>query len=269
MVMTEVTLHAAPRVREILLEQVRFVASRFKREALALAVGIGILTALVGIDFASGHAKSWFDDDDWLVVHVLAFLFPFAVWWGEKRFGPAFIWTLPVDRRTMGLARVFGGWAWLMGAMAVLSSWRLALALLVGAIPAQSVSFPSFAAVTAMYLFGSALVLGLRHPIRWLITAGAILVLLQSALEGLGRTSEGQWRIFAWSGPVRWAMYGPFGLITLLNTKGVYSAIERADQTWGLMPVLAREALLTLVGVGTGMVALWAASLRHRERRRH
>jgi hypothetical protein len=57
---------------------------------------------------------------------------PIVVWRGEERFGASFLWTLPVDRWRHALAKVFAGWVWLMGGVALFVLWSLALTLLSG-----------------------------------------------------------------------------------------------------------------------------------------
>ena len=45
----EVTLHPAPRWRDVVLEQVRVVGLSLRREALVVAVVLGIVTLMIGI----------------------------------------------------------------------------------------------------------------------------------------------------------------------------------------------------------------------------
>ena len=237
--MMEVTLHPAPRWRDVLLEQVRVVGLSLRREALVVALVLGIVTLMIGIDIVHGRAETWFNsDDDWIGVVLGSFFFPFAVWRRERRFGPAFLWTLPVDRSRLALAKAFAGWVWLMTALAIVAFWQLALAVLSGVTDAQIIPLVAFAGASTMYLFGSALVLGLRHPLRWLLGTLGVLFLLGMLRDTLLR--------------------GPDDLNAFLSSSGFLSAVENAAAQW---------AITTLLGLAAGLAALWAAISRHRENR--
>ncbi|HYR26921.1 MAG TPA: hypothetical protein VEU30_00560 [Thermoanaerobaculia bacterium] len=263
--MTEVTLHPTPRWRDVLAEQVRMVGLSLHPEVLVVAVVITILTVIIGIDIGQGTAASWFDSDEWVGFGVISFLLPFAVWRKERRFGPAFLWTLPVDRRRLALARVFGGWVWLMAALTFFVLWQVVLAALSGVEGAETVSPLAFTGTTSTYLFGSALVLGLRHPLRWLLGTFGVFFLLASLNEALGPADVGAAGIVAWSGVLRWLVYGPYGLDTLLGSR----PLDRAANQWATLPYFAQWAIPTVLSLAAGAAALWAAASRHRERRRH
>jgi hypothetical protein len=237
--MTHQTLHPTPRGRDVVREQVRIVGLGLRREALATAVVLGIMTLMIGIDFVHGRAATWFDSDgEWLGIALGSFFFPFAIWRRERRFGPAFLWTLPVDRRRLALAKVFAGWVWLMTALIVFGVWQLALAVLSGVTDAQIIPLVAFIRASTMYLFGSALVLGLRHPLRWLLGTLGVLFFLGMLGDTLLR--------------------GPDDLNALLSSSGFLSAVENAAAQW---------AITTLLGLAAGLAALWAAISRHRENR--
>jgi len=244
--MMQLALHPTPRRRDVVIEQVRAVGLALRPVALVAAVVVGIVTLLVASEGGRG-AEMQFGSDSWLGTSVVSFLFPFAVWRREKRFGPAFLWTLPVDRRRLALAKVFAGWVWLMTALAVIVGWLLVLTLLSDATAVRSVLWSwlvRFPGATAMYLLGSALVLGLRHPLRWLLGTAGVLYLQGTFNEALG----------------------PY---TLLNSSGFFSAAEDATAVWRNLPDLARWATTTFLWFGAGLAALWAAVSRHGERRRH
>ncbi len=235
----QLTLHPTPRVRDVVGEQIRIVGLSLRREALAAAVVLGIVTLVIGIDIVGGRGATWFDsDNDWSTIVLASFFFPFAVWRRERRFGPAFLWTLPVDRRRLAFARAFAGWVWLMTALAIYAVWQLALAFLSGVPDARTVPLVAFIGATAMYLFGSALVLGLRHPLRWLLGTFSVLFFLGMFREAL--------------------RLGPSDLNALLSSSGFLSMVEDAAARW---------AITTLLGLGAGLAALWAAISRHRENR--
>lgn len=235
-------LHSTPRWGDVVLEQIRTVGLRLRREALVGAIVLGIVTIFIGKDIVTNHATTWFDSDEWFPIAIGAFLLPFAIWRGERPFGPAFLWTLPVDRRLLALARVFGGWVSLMCGVAIFFTWQLALAALSHVEGARTLSVLAFSGATGAYLLGSALVLGLRHPLRWLIGTVAMLFLLGSfndRVDALLRVSD-------------------------LST-GIHDAVMR----WQTMPPLAQWSIATLLWLVIGLAALFAAISRHRENRRH
>jgi hypothetical protein len=266
--MTEVTLHATPRWREVAIEQVRIVALSLRREAIVAAAVVGVVTLIIGIDIAHGNATTWFDSDEWTAVCWLSFLFPFAVWRTQRRFAPALFWTLPVDRRRLALAKVFGGWVWLAAALAIFVLWHKTLAVISGVAHARTTPLLSLTGATAMYLLGSALVLGLRHPLRVLLGTGGGFFLLATLNESLGRTQNGTSRLFAWSEKLRWAMYGPNGVNSLPSSGRFSSFFDQAAILWRTYPRLAFTSAI-LLWIGIGAIALWAAASRHGERRRH
>jgi len=254
--MIEVTHHQTPRWRDVVLEQIRIVALSLRREAMVLAVVVGIVTIIIAIDIIGGRAGTWFDSDEWTGVCFLSFFFPFAVWRGEKRFGPAFLWTLPVDRRRLALTKVFAGWVWLIAVGAVFIFWHKTLAILSGVAGPRTTPLLSLTGATAMYLLGSALVLGLRHPLRLLLGTGGVFFLLGTLNEAIGRTG-GTSRMLAW-----------LGIGTLATSSGLSSAVEQAVLTiWRTYPHLV-PATAVVLWICAGVIALWAAASRHRERRR-
>jgi hypothetical protein len=269
--MMQLTLHPVPRGRDIVREQVRIVGLGLRREALITAVVLGIVTLAIVSEIVLGAAGMRFNSDSPFTANLVSFLFPLAVWKREKRFGPAFLWTLPVDRRRLALAKVFAGWVWLMTALAVFVVWLLTLSLLSDATAVQSVLWSwlvRFPGATATYLLGSALVLGLRYPLRWLLGAVGVFLLLLTLNNALGRTENGELQIVAGLGVLRWAVYGPYGLDTLLSSSGFFSVTEHAAAVWRKLPGLAQWATTTLIWLGAGLAALWAAASRHGECRR-
>jgi hypothetical protein len=234
----EGTLHPTPRWREVVLEQIRIVALRLRPAALMVAAVIGVATLVIGNEIIRGGPGS--DTDEAFPTAVISFFLPFAVWRGERRFGPAFLWTLPVDRRRLALAKVLAGWVWMMAALAVFVVWLLALALLSDTSPVQMATRVPFIATTGAYLLGSALVLGLRHPLRWVLGAAGVVILVATFIQ-------------------------PFELRQPLLS--VFSAIQHARAGWRALPELAQWATTTFLWLGAGLAALWAAASRHRERR--
>jgi hypothetical protein len=237
--MTGTTLHPRPRWRDIVLEQVRIVGVCLRREALVVGVVLGIVTLVIAVNIVRGTAASWFDSDEWIEVAFAGFLLPFAVWRSDKRFAPAFLWTLPVDRRRLALAKVFAGWVWLMTAAVLYFLWQLTLATLSGVPGADALSGVAFIGLTATYLFGSALVLGLRHPLHWLLGMVALLFFLGLLNNGLD--------------------LGSWSSVPMLGN---------APAAWSSLSGLAQDVIATFLSVGAGLAALFAAASRHKEIRR-
>lgn len=243
--MMEVTLHPTPRWRGVVLEQVRIVGLSLRTVALVAIVVLAIVTLPVVSELVRGGPG--LDSNDTFPTALVSFLFPFAIWRRERHFGPAFLWTLPVDRRRLALAKVFAGWVWMMAALAVFVSWLLALALLAHVSSVQIVMRVPFTATTAMYLLGSALVLGLRHPLRWLLGTAGVFLLLGGLSEAFGS--------------------GPSDFDALLSSSGFVSAVNGAAAFWGSLPDEAQWAITTFLWFGAGLSALWAAASRHTENR--
>jgi hypothetical protein len=263
--MMDVTLHPTPRLRDVLVEQLRMVGLSLRPEALIVAAVLGVGTFLIGVEILKGGPG--FDSRETFPTGLIAFFLPFAVWRGVQRFGPDFLWSLPVDRRQLALARVFAGWVWLMAAVSVFALWLLTLALVARAPIAPNLARIPFTSTAAAYLLGSAVVLGLRHPLRWLIGIAGLFFLFGGLNDLFGRTANGDGSSVAWSEAWRWAMHGPYGLRTVLSSSGFFVA-DDAGASPGTLPDLMEWAITTVIWFGGGLAALWAALLRHREQRR-
>ena len=245
--MTEVTLHPTPRWRDVVLEQIRVVGLSLRPAALVVAAVLAFGTVMIGEEILRGGTG--FDATDTFPTALIAFLFPFAVWRNERPFGPAFLWTLPVDRRRLALAKTFAGGVWFMVALALFVSWLLVLGLLARASPAHTVMRIPYIATAAMYLFGSALVLGLRHPLRWLLWGAGVFMLLGGFSDALSRPDNREWR------------YVP-------GADDFFSAVQHAGRVWETLSAPAQCAITIFLCCGGGLAALWAAASRHREHRR-
>ena len=245
--MSEITLQTGPRWRDVVLEQVRIVGLSIRREALVVAAVLAVGTFIVGTEILRGGPG--FDSDDMLPTALVSFLFPFAVWRSEKRFGASFLWTLPVERRRLALARVFAGLVWLTAAMAVLATWLLVLAMIANVPVAEQLARVPFVATFATYLFGSALVLGLRHPLRWLIGAAGVLALMGKLSDVLHQPDDREWR-------------------GVPGAQGFFAAVSRAAEYYRTLPEPVQWTIFTFLWIGAGLTALWVAVWRHRERRR-
>lgn len=242
--MSEVAIHPAPRWRDVFVEQVRVAGLSLRPVLLVVAVVLIIGTFVAGGEILRGDTA--FDSSDLFPVALFSFLFPFAIWRHDKPFGPSFLRTFPVDRRRLALAKVFAGFVWLAAALALFTAWLLALGLLARTGPAGSIMRIPYIATIAAYLFGSALLLGLRHPLKWLFGAAGLLLL---------------------AGGISDVLEHVYGTNTLLGSSRLCLAAERVHSAWRSLPALGQWAIGTFLSLGAGLAALFAAASRHRERR--
>jgi hypothetical protein len=300
--MTETATHPNPPLRDVLAAQVRVVGFALRRSALIAMAVIAVTTVLISVQTVGDGKAIDFHPERHILPGLLGLLLPLAVWMSEDRFGAGFLWTLPVDRRTHALARALAGWLWLMGAVALLVLWLLALALLTGGkvfaeetlrvlpsfsphatgpfepsavrgvrwMPQPAHWFIPFTAATATYLFASALALGARRPLRWIVGTVSGFVLLLSFGEALNSDpmTLGADRL------LRWLVAGPYGVDALLTARTESLQVSATLATgesivvWRALPDLQQWAAATLLWTSAGLLLLWAAAARHRERRR-
>ncbi len=244
--MIEVTLHPTPHWRDVVLEQIRIVGLSLRPVLLVVGVVLAIGTFMIVDEILRGGPG--FDSSDVFPTALISFLFPFAVWRNDKRFGPSFLWTFPVDRRRLALAKVFAGLVWLTAALAFFTIWLLTLGLIGGVGPAGTIMRIPYIATIATYLFGSAVVLGLRYPLRWLFGVAGLFFLV----GGLSQLFE-----------------DIYGVQTLLGSSRLYYAAQGTHDVWRNLSGPAQAAIAKVVLLGAGLAALFAAASRHRERRRH
>ena len=294
-----------PRLRVVLLEQLRATGFALRRAALIAGSLVALITFVVVLQGVTRTTA--IDLYEWptLFPGLVGVLLPIAVWARDERFGPGFLWTLPVDRRRHAFTKVGAGWVWLMAAIALFVLWHIVLTLASGGrimppetvhvlttpLPTTGALDPAtlratpwapgslvwavpFTAATATYLLASALVLGTRHPLRWVIgvslTYGVLSVASTAASAKLGMG----WIADAPDGAVQRVVEGRYGLDALLTARiGTLSTTthlttgERA-MVWRAAPDLADWRIATLLWTTAGLIALSVAASRHRERRR-
>ena len=293
-----------PRLRTVLLEQVRTTGHALRGAALVAAALVALLTLWVALQGASRDVDISLNAWPTQLPGLVGALLPIAVWAWDERFGPGFLWTLPVDRRRHALTKVLAGWVWLMGGVALFVLWLLAVTRATGGrvlpetlhlvpfqvaaagpidpavlrsvrwAPGPLIWVVPFTAATACYLLASALALGSRHPLRWVIGSVLAYVLSSvasgaaSAQPGVGWLANAPERLLR---PVVWGRYGLDALLTArlesLGTNATLTTGERVMVWWGV-PDLGDWRTATLLWTGAGLLALWAAASRHRERRR-
>jgi hypothetical protein len=131
-----------------------------------------------------------------------------------------------------------------------------------------------FGGASACYLLGSALVIGTRHPLRWVLGVAMLSLVTAVIAEPLGTGFGMRWLAV---GPGRvmdllvGSRYGLDALLTArsetMSTTATLTTAKSLRVWWGI-PNLADWAVAMLIWTGLGGIALWGAVSRHAERRR-
>lgn len=305
--MTTVTARTAvrqpqlPRLRNVLLEQLRAIGFTL-RVPMLIAVGFAVLATIVlAIQIGSGD-KSWnLLAEPSALPGGIGALLALAVWAREERFGPGFMWTLPVDRARHALIKVFAGWLWLMAGVTLYALCLLVLALVTGGgtLPVETLNILTtelqrsvpvdpatlrvvewrpglliwlvpFGAATATYLLGSAFMLAVRRPLVWAL--GAMILVPVSSFAG--HIAQRRLGVSWLADAPMLLLNGRFGLDALLKLR-TWTLDRRAFLTtgeiaevWSAVPSLADWRTAFLLWTIVGLLAIWAAVSRHREGRR-
>jgi hypothetical protein len=300
--MTSTTFHSAPRTRDVILTQLRAVGIAPSAPVLATIAVVALATLFITIESLKTGQAIAFHPEHQMLPGLVGLLLPILVWRGEERFGAGFLWTLPVDRCRHALAKVFAGWAWLMGGVALFVLWSLAVTLLSGGNiiaeetlrvlksssflasrtldpaavatvswrPEPLLWLSPFTSATAMYLLASALALATRHPLRWIV--GTVIGIY--VLYGVGDAANAAWVGNLLEPLLESLIEGPYGLDALLTARTTFLNIDVTLSTgdkvavWRAMPHVGQWAAATLLWTGSGFVTLFAAAWRHREGRR-
>jgi hypothetical protein len=251
---------------------------------------VALATLLITIESLKTGEVIAFHPEHQMLPGIVGLLLPIVVWRGEERFGASFLWTLPVDRWRHALAKVFAGWVWLMGGVALFVLWSLALTLLSGGnilaeetrrvlnaavetvrwTPEPLLWLAPFTSATATYLLASALALATRHPLRWI--AGSVIGVF--LVSGVGDAANAVWLGNAFERLLESLFEGPYGLDALLTARTTYlnneATLSTGDKVavWRALPHVGHWATATLLWTGAGLVTLLAAASRHREGRR-
>jgi len=294
-----------PRSRDVLLEHLRAIGFALRLPLLIAPAFVVLATIVLALRIRSGDAVVNLHAQPSSFPGIVGALLPVAVWAREERFGPSFLWTLPVDRLRHGLVKVAAGWLWLMAGVAIFLLCQLVLALLSGGqiLPVETLHLHAapvslrvpldpaalqtirwapgplilavpFASATATYLLGSAVMLGIRYPFRWIAGGVALLALANLVEDVARRSSDMRWlnhvpdRVLS---PLTEDRYGLETLLTLRSWSLDHPAMLTSGeqiQVWSAVPPLADWRIAALLWTGAGLLALLAAASRHRERRR-
>lgn len=294
-----------PRLRDVLLEQLRAIGFALRVPMLIAAVLAVLTTVALTIQIVSGEMEKHLLAEPSSLPGIIGALLPIAIWAREERFGPGFLWTLPVDRSRHALIKVLAGWLWLAAGLALYALCQLVLAfvseggvlpvksmyLLTAPVPASApvdramlrlvhwapgpiVWMIPAAAATATYLLVSAIMLGIRHPLRWVAGAAVVIPIATVAAHAMSRVWGVAWLADAPARAVSQLIHGSYGLETLttlrtwsLDYRVTLTTGERM-QAWSALPDLADWRIAAVLWTGAGLLALLAAASRHRERRR-
>jgi hypothetical protein len=279
-----------PRHGVVFRAQLRTLGAALRREAMLLA-GLTVLVTVIALnDVIDDGAQLDFPTDAGFVLPLLGLIAPFVVWKGERLYRDAHLWTLPVDRQAHIALKVAAGGVWLLAAVAAVSLWLMVLAMATGgavfgphdrlllAGPLTSVVTPAqvqtiawttpvwqwaslFTGPAIAYLLGSALVVGLRYPLRWVV--GAVLLLMLLALVWSEEIVEVLLQALVMS---------PVGLDYVLTggaeglDADVLLASGRRATAWRALPTAGPWAVATGFWLVLALALVWVASWRHRER---
>lgn len=258
--------HPLPRAAAVLREQFSAVGVSARGEMLAAAVvmlGVTVVMALYHVNSGSGP----FEMLDLRMPLVGVGLFaPLAVWKNEAPSRRGYLWALPVARSRNSLARVLGGWTWVMLLSAGLMLWTLGITLVAnGGLSAQAAPHGQpwmwllpFTAATVAYLVGSAIVLATDHPWRW--TAAGIF--LFAVLLQLSEAMRDPW-LERRLGSVVFGRYGLNSVAT--GTVEVQTLAPGGGIAFQMVPDQQAWVVATLLWGAIALVAVLVAAHRYQE----
>jgi hypothetical protein len=236
-----------PRLRAVLMEQIRAAGLALRGTALIVAALVALVTLVAGLQSLSMGVVRNFYEWPTLLPGLMGVLLPVAMWARDERSGQGYPLAGPLDQTTLRTVP----WA-----------------------PGPLIWFVPFTAATASYLLGSALVLGSRRPLRWVIGTVLAYAILSVASDAAGAQLRVGWVADAPGGLLHLLVESRYGLDALLTARtGTLSTTmtlttgERA-MVWRAVPDLADWRIATVLWTGVGLLALWAAASRHREQRR-
>lgn len=299
--MTSTQHRLVPSFGRVFREQLNATALSLKAPTIIAIALLAIATFLTLADYVHGHGGVEFAPELSLIPAFAGILLPIIVWEREKHFEAGFIWTFPVNRPRHALARVTAAWALLMIGVAMFMLWLLTLALItkgnitgdevVKLLPTTSIPGPlalapsalrtitwipprvlwlaPFTAATTMYVIASALMVGLRHPFRWIIALVALFYLIAAAGQGLA--ADIFWtKVQSITRPLMEGRYGIDAVLSArsesLHTEIILSNAARTT-VWRALPVVSDWLIATLIWASAGLALLSAALFRHREQR--
>jgi hypothetical protein len=274
-------------------EQVRTVALALTREAMLAGAALALI-CILSLMMAVRYGEELYLSPDLLQPTLMVALWlPYAVWKGDPIFGRAFLWTLPVRRQHAAAAKVLAGALWMTIAMLV--TWAaLALTAVMsgGSVGVEQVRLLDtggglatatklhwqtplwawmmpFGAALILYFASSAALLGLRHPIRWIvgtIVGTTLLIVLALSLAPHDTIDRVLQRIddALWTGRLGFDHVltgGEARLSRIVDPPG-----KGVVRLWSGMPGVVNWAVATMIWLTGALLALALAIRRHWER---
>jgi hypothetical protein len=277
----------------LLAVQVPTVALAIAKEG---AIAIGALAAVCSLSAVTAirfHERLDFMPEVLMPAFIVAALLPWAVWKGDPAFGRAFLWTLPVRRQRAAVAKVASGALWLMLAMiaaflilalmAVSTGGRVGIdevRLVSGtrdlqaAVPVHWTTplwmwLTPFGGALILYLASSALLLGLRHPVRWIAGVAATFALLIALVVNFGPDSGVGHGLARLLGTLWGGKYG-FDFAMSGGSAALVEDVQRpgggSEGVWTALPDAGRWAAAFAVWLGGTLIAVALSLRRHWER---
>ena len=262
--------------------------------ALVIAVAVAAMVPSIGSQLVGELPPSLNPEELGMLAAVIGLAFPLAVWKNERPWGDTTLWTLPVPHSQHALAKIAAGWLWLIGVITVGLLAFCAAALLAGGELGIDVTRPvlanpeavlttgaqasseivsvqwttpvyqwlmPFTGATVMYLFGSALWVGTRHPLRW-----AVVIWLS------GLFAAGFFDLTQIDRIEHLAMDGLHGFDSMLTSgyETLRTGFRRADGDWTTvwteLPTFGGWIVATMLWTLGGLAAVTAAVRRQRRR---
>jgi hypothetical protein len=121
-----------PDLRAVLAEQVRVIGRALRGAALLTVMLLAVLTLWVALQGTTRDVDISINAWPTQMPGLMGALLPVVVWARDERFGPSFLWTLPVDRSRHAVTKVAAGWVWLMGGVTLFVVWLLAVSFATG-----------------------------------------------------------------------------------------------------------------------------------------
>jgi hypothetical protein len=264
------------------------------REAMLAAAALACLCILAGASAVRWNLQLTAVPELLLAGLPAALVLPWLVRKGNPAFGRAFIWTLPVRRQHAAMAKIAAGAVWLMLAFLVAAAaiaitavatggsvgveeTRLVGAPRAGLYAAARVPWSTplwmwlvpFGAALLLYLAGSAVLLGIRYPLRWAAGIGVGVVLLVVVMANLGHNHPFEEAVGALAETVTEGRYGlgyaiTGGISVLLYEIDVPGPGSR--DLWSALPSAGRWLMAFGLWLGLVLLALALALRRHWER---
>lgn len=255
--MTTSALHDPPPLRVAAREQASAMGVSLRNDAL-IFLGLLLLFLVFGVTHAfriagdPNHQSSIeYGPAGAVPMLVIAFLLPFVAWRGEDPAHRAYHWAMPVPRAAHTLLKVGAAWLWLVLGVAAYLAFIAILSWSTAAItgywpeargPAWEWLVP-FTAATVCYLLASALVVGSRHPWRWVFIVLGVWLFGAGYVDAMDLRELGRALAAIWSGRL--------GVQSVLIADVGRHADDASRLTWWL-------AATALWGAGALVALLWA-----------